>query len=120
GLKTNRDAWVYNSSLSSLKRNIDSMIKIYDRELDKCNSLPSFDFDNDVTQDPKLINWTRGLRGDFLKGKKIDTSSDSTRYALYRPYTTSWVFYSKQLNELQGQIPKIFPSNSVSNLVIML
>ncbi|WP_227499299.1 type ISP restriction/modification enzyme [Acinetobacter radioresistens] len=120
GLKTNRDAWVYNSSLNNLKTNIKNLISNYESELLRVKTLTNWDFEKDVDQNSQRISWTRALRNDFLKGKQINQKSNELRKSLYRPYSVQWACYSQQLNELQGQLPKIYPTKDIRNLTICL
>lgn len=119
GLKTNRDAWTYNASLSHLTENVKALINCYHSELDKVESLESWEFDRHVEQSSQKISWTRALKNDFLKGKKIDEKLAEYKIASYRPFTKQWLYYSPQLNELLGQFQKIYPAKEV-NLTISL
>ncbi len=38
--------------------------------------------------------------------------------ALYRPFNKQWLYFDKNLNESQYQLPKIFPDKSAQNVVI--
>ncbi|GHR83450.1 hypothetical protein VN1276_10500 [Helicobacter pylori] len=40
------------------------------------------------------------------------------RLALYRPFNKQWLYFDKNLNEEQCQLPKIFPDKSAQNVVI--
>lgn len=40
------------------------------------------------------------------------------RLALYRPFNKQWLYFDKNLNEEQYQLPKIFPDKSARNVVI--
>ncbi len=40
------------------------------------------------------------------------------RLALYRPFNKQWLYFDKNLNEEQYQLPKIFPNKSTQNMVI--
>ena len=119
GLKSNRDAWTYNSSLLNLNANIKSLIDCYHQELSKIQDLEDFDFDKNIEQSSQKISWTRALKNDFLKERRIDENKSENKIASYRPFTKQWLYYSPQLNELLGQFPRIYPSREV-NLTINL
>ncbi len=87
GLKTNRDAWTYNASLTHLTENVNSLINCYHSELAKVESLENWGFDHDIEQNSQRISWTRALKNDFLKGKKIDEKLAENKIASYRPFT---------------------------------
>ncbi len=107
GLKTQRDAWCYNFSNKGLSENIGSMIDFYNQQIDADK------IDNDTTK----ISWTRALRNDFVKGKKIEHNGVKIS-ACYRPFTKQWLYYDRRVNEMVYQMPQIFPSDSVENKVI--
>lgn len=122
GLKTQRDAWCYNSNISSLKNNVQTHIDFYNEQReafsyqkDKNTELNIKDF---VKRDLSKISWTRALEWDAEKNRhhKIDNGSFVTSY--YRPFFKQWLYFSKALNEMSYQIPKLFPNPAFKNFVI--
>ncbi len=75
--------------------------------------------DQEITTDKTKIAWTRSLKKGFIKNENLPESSmERIRLALYRPFNKQWLYWDKNLNEEQHQLPKIFPDKSVRNVVI--
>ena len=109
GIKTQRDAWCYNSSLYSLKKNMRESIDFYNNQVV-------------VNKTPEMIDtkfsWTTATLNDFSKRIKYNIEDAEYPDAMYRPFFKQYLFYYKPLNERTYQIPKQFPNDSVENLVI--
>jgi predicted helicase len=127
GLQTNRDAWVYNHSLPSLRANVDSMITTYNQEVDRFAKFCSANAVTDrratvegfVIQDKTRISWSRSLRNSLVKGERISRSGQFTR-AAYRPFNRQHVYFDKHLNHERGRTPTFFPTPTSENLGIEL
>lgn len=120
GLLTSRDAWCYNFSKTVLTHNIVNTVNFYNSELERLK-----DSDEDIkleelNLDTSKISWSRALKNDFKKSKKLDVSAGQFNIAMYRPFSHQWVYFSKSLNEMVYQNPRIFPSDKCKNLVIVL
>jgi predicted helicase len=125
GVSTNRDAWVYNMSSGMLEYNVRRMITVYNTDqeryakLSKDNSLHNrLSIENIITNDQTQISWTRALKDDLKKGKHHSFEKSSQVISLYRPFLKQWLYFSRQLNEMVLQIPKIFPNRKNKNIVI--
>ena len=128
GLETGRDAWVFNSSESLLKGNVTSMVDFYNQEVErficvttkmdsKTRAQAVADF---VNADAKKISWTRGLRNDCAKGKYASVNETGFITCLYRPFTKLHCYFDRMLNAYVNQLPRMFPSASSQNLLIMV
>ncbi|TYR20353.1 DEAD/DEAH box helicase [Corynebacterium urealyticum] len=104
GLKTNRDAWAYQFSKGELKANVSRSLDAFNEASD-ANSF-----------DASRIKWSS--RFDALKnrGQRLSFSSSAIRIALYRPFTKSFVYYSSDYNDRQGQLPSMFPTPEHRNV----
>ena len=127
GVVTNRDPWCINFSRTELAGNIESTIDFYNNELSrwqaakkrassKKSTLPKIDdfINNDATK----ISWTRSLKQDIHKGKSLNLSDGLFVPCMYRPFTKNWQYYSRRLNEMVYQMPRIFPNGELPNRVI--
>lgn len=75
--------------------------------------------DKEITTDKTKIAWTRSLKKGFIKNENLPESSmECVRLALYRPFNKQWLYFDKNLNEEQYQLPKIFPNKDAQNVVI--
>ena len=121
GVVTNRDAWCYNFSKKNLLTNVASMIDQYNIAVsDYSKTKKELSFDKFVVRNSKKIAWTRSLLSQGSRGKVIALDHDGVRTSLYRPFTKLNLYFNPQLNEVQYQIPKIFPDSDSKNLVIQV
>ena len=118
GLGTNRDSWVYNSSIKKLHCNVDKTISFYNQQVDAYNvQIPIEEFLIDKRDSSKIV-WTDTLIRDLRK--KLKYTIDNTRYTvgIYRPYYKQNLYQDRILNHRVYQIPKLFPTQKHKNMVI--
>jgi len=127
GVKTNRDAWVYNASRSALTQTVDRMIGFYNSEVDRyrtaCEGLPKAawpDPDEFVDFDSTKMSWTREVKQDLGRKNHRAFRSEGVVQSLYRPFFKSWVYFDRHFNNCVYQMPRIFPKAGVDNLVIQI
>ncbi|WRA38412.1 DEAD/DEAH box helicase [Helicobacter pylori] len=136
GVVTGRDPWVYNFSQKILTQSVQKCIDTYNADLKRFNEVFREAFkqrtkgvksadrythlnSQEITTDKTKIAWTRSLKQGFIKNKNLPASSmERVRLALYRPFNKQWLYFDKNLNEEQSQLPKIFPDKSARNVVI--
>jgi predicted helicase len=114
GLKTQRDAWCYNSSKISLRKNIQRTFEFYDSQRIAISKGELID----VGYDSYKISWTTNTLNWANRNKTILEKDGQYLSALYRPFFKQFAFFSRDLNERVYQIPKLFPNPSLNNLVI--
>ncbi len=120
GVKTNRDAWAYNFNQSELADNMQRMIETYNEQVfsfqqqsDKETKVDDF-----VKSDERKIKWDGTIKTDLKKGKFAKFLPEKIRQSLYRPFTKSFLFFDRMLNNSVYQFPKIFPLKKTENQVI--
>ncbi|BAW44060.1 type IIG restriction-modification enzyme [Helicobacter pylori] len=136
GVVSGRDPWMYNFSPDALMQNVQKCIDTYNADLKRFNAhfreafkqrakgVKSADLykqlnDQEITTDKTKIAWTCALKQEFIKNKNLQEShKDRIRLALYRPFNKQWLYFDKNLNERQYQLPKIFPNKDAQNVVI--
>ncbi|GAA7714569.1 hypothetical protein HpMMM92_01780 [Helicobacter pylori] len=136
GVTTGRDPWVYNFSPNALMCSVRKCIETYNADLKRFNECFREAFkqrakgvksdklykqlnDSEITTDKTKIAWTRALKQEFIKNKNLQEShKDRIRLAMYRPFNKQWLYFDKNLNEEQSQLPKIFPNKDAQNVVI--
>lgn len=118
GIKTQRDAWVYNASRASLAKNVKRHIDFYNSERERVyaelSDLPTQKKREDkagklVTYSEKEIKWTRGLLQDIARNRKGVFDNDRIVMALYRPFFKTNFYYQRLLNEMSYRIPSLYP-----------
>lgn len=114
GLKTQRDAWCYNSSKEELLRTMQESIDFYNQQRIAYaeGSIHEVDFGS------LKISWTTNVLNALQKNKSVDIKEGSIVPSLYRPFFKQQVFYSRFWNERVYQLPKLFPTPHHDNLVI--
>ncbi|GAA8660161.1 DEAD/DEAH box helicase family protein [Helicobacter pylori] len=136
GVATCRDSWVYNFSPDALMRSVQKCIDTYNADLKRFNmhfreafkqrtkGVKSAELyrqlnDKEITTDKTKIAWTRALKQELIKNKNLQESHEKRiRLSLYRPFNKQWLYFDKNLNEGQYQLPKIFPNKDAQNVVI--
>lgn len=125
GVKTNRDAWCYNFSLSSLRGNVLRLIKSYDAERERVNSLvhasrslTSRELSGVIDNDPKRIKWDGRLKGELQRNRELKFEGGRIAASQYRPFSRQYLYFSRQLNNSVYQIPRLFPHAEAENLLI--
>lgn len=114
GLSTNRDAWCYNFSLKELTNNINHCLKAYNTERDFILKDPN----KIITSDSTKISWSVNLLKFIKQNKKISFSDNNIVTSSYRPFVYEYLYFSKELTERPGQMPKLFPTSNHNNLLI--
>ncbi len=125
GVKTNRDAWVYNFSRNDVAKNMNSMIDNYNSEVERyacaCKEKSKDLWPNlkdFLDTNPKRISWSDTLREDVARGKKIILGQDRIVKSFYRPFSINWLYYDNRLIERTYQMPRLFPTPHHENIVI--
>lgn len=120
GLKTNRDAWVWNFSLKILGRNVAKTIEFFNSESDRFerNNPNQLEVEEFIDNTPTKISWSRAFRNDIKGNKQYTYSPDSITIGMYRPFVKNQIYYNRELINDMALVPKLFPNQSVQNLVI--
>ncbi|MCA1621626.1 MAG: N-6 DNA methylase [Acidobacteria bacterium] len=111
GNDSGRDDWVYNFNLDDLLKNVKVFADTYNSEVDRWhrNGRPE-NIDEFVVNDETRIKWTRNAKRDLRQGRYAVFSSDKVIHALYRPFTTQFLYSGKIFNKEPALLPKIVPN----------
>ena len=122
GVKTNRDAWVYNFNKEYLSNNMCETIRLYQEGLkifkEKSKGVQKPKADDYIDFSQRMITWTREIKWDIEKGQEYKFEPDCIVTALYRPFTRQNLYFNKGWNNMQYLMPKLFPQKESQNLVI--
>ena len=122
GLASARDAWCYNSSKVLLETNIKRLIDFYDEQreslVNKRKTDDRIKVEDFISFDSSRITWNRGLKSDIDKNKVHKFEESSVVIGQYRPFFKQHVYFSRGLNDMIYQLPKLFPNTLVENRVI--
>ena len=89
GVSTNRDNWVYDFDVTSLRSKATFFADTYNKFLGK----------TDVVDNP-IIKWSRDLRREFQRGRRIIHSESSYVHTLYRPFVVKHHFADFTMNDV--------------------
>jgi predicted helicase len=124
GVKTNRDAWVYNFRVSELSANVRRMIDTYNEHVSRWGRGPKVlgGLDDFVSTDDHEISWSGDLKAALARGEFAAFEEKRIRLALYRPFDRKFIYFDRLLNNSVYQIPRIFPTtdSELENAVIAL
>lgn len=116
---THRDAWCYDFSSATIADKMGRFISVYNKETEKCAHCKTEDEVSAVVNtDPAKIKWDKKLYAHALKGIKHSFNRNNIRQAYYRPFFKQWLYYDKDFNWSQYQLPKLFPTSESENLLI--
>jgi predicted helicase len=116
GVVTNRDEWVYDESARELEQKICFLIDVYNEEVGRYSGVIGR---SNVADDLDYrIKWTRALKNDLGKGVKHSFEADQIVDSLYRPFVKRKLYFNRSLNEMQYQMPSIFPDGKPRNIII--
>ncbi|MFW1922110.1 DEAD/DEAH box helicase [Acinetobacter geminorum] len=110
GVTTNRDIWAYATSNDKLEEKIKNLILFYN----------SCVVNNERIIDLTQISWSRGLTKLFDKRCQLKFNNKSITTSLYRPFTKTFLYFSRDLNEYVYKMDKYFPTADTENLIISL
>ncbi len=114
GVVTNRDEWVYDFERQSLGEKVRTFINLYE---DSRAEHGGKEVDNDTLG--TAIKWTRDLKRQLRQDSPISFDRVSVRRSLYRPFASRFLYYNRNLNEMQYQLPQVFPNNNPEGNKVM-
>ena len=114
GVKTNRDAWVYNFDRRALKNNIKALVQNYNDELERWIKahLDEKQLDEFISYDDKKISWSETLKSYLRRRQKAHYSPAYIRRTMYRPYSQMWLYFDAQFNERRYLMRQALPASS--------
>ncbi len=112
GVKTCRDAWVYNFNRDALTENISRMIENYNAEVARWTQRRNTEVpvDNFVVYDDTKIKWSRDLKVKLKRGTVTEYEDHKVRTSLYRPFTKSNLYFDRTMNDVVYVFPSICPT----------
>ena len=111
GVKTNRDAWVYNFNQYTLAQNINLTIETYNAEVARWMQRTdrNANLDDFVISDDTKIKWSRDLKAKLKRGRTTEYTNDKVRTSFYRPFTKSNLYFDQTMDDVVSVFPSIFP-----------
>ena len=104
GVITARDEWVYDFKAEDLGRKVRALINDYEES----RALHGGQEVDDAALGT-AIKWTRDLKRQLRLDTPNHFERENTRPTLFRPYVGKYLYFNQSLNEMQYQLPDIFP-----------
>jgi predicted helicase len=124
GLATNRDAWAYNFSNSSLRSNIRTHVDHLNAERERVQLLLSTGETSPaeglLIRDSTRGSWDRVNLADLRRNRATVMDNAGFRTGAYRPFLRMPVYFdrSQRLNNCTYQLPKAWPTATHHNVAI--
>ena len=108
GVVTNRDDWTYDFDANHLGKKVTAIIDAYEEKREKYGGKEF----NAATLGTD-IKWTRDLKRQLRLDKPNSFQKTSIRQTLFRPFVNKALYFDQSLNEMQYQLPELFPKGSI-------
>ena len=108
GVVTNRDDWTYDFDTDQLGKKVNALIEAYE-ESRSVHGGKEFNAADLGTE----IKWTRDLKRQLRIDKPNAFQKKHIRRTLFRPFVKKSLYFDQSLNEMQYQLPEIFPKGSI-------
>lgn len=118
GIKSNRDAWVYNFSRANLRRSMEKTIAFYGEEMKRLEGSDPAKIDDLIDRDETKIKWTTDIASDLAKKRAHAFDDEMTVPGIYRPFQKLWFYSDKSWNWTRHLMPTYFPGKRIENRVI--
>ena len=119
GVKTNRDAWVYNFDKENLIYNVKRTIDFYNQELKRLDKEGlKTDIHDFVDSDPAKISWSDDMKQDLINKKTCYYEKSCFKNSMYRPFCKMNLYHNRRLNNSVHQTYRSYPFPEVENLAI--
>ena len=113
GVITARDEWVYDFDINNLGKKVRAFINSYE---DVRAEHGGKSVDNATLG--TTIKWTRDLKRQLRLDSPNIFSRQNVRWTLFRPFVARSTYFSQDLNEMQYQMPRVFPNSAAENKAI--
>jgi predicted helicase len=124
GVKSHRDAWVYNFSSDQLTDNVRFMIQNYNKEVEKLESVrgrPSVaDARRMLDMTPSRIGWDEDLLKRASNLEFAQFTPGAIAASQYRPFAKQWYYFAQNFNARRYHIPQMFPTPKHTNTIIVV
>ncbi len=114
GIKTSRDAFLYNFSNKELHTNAQTTIDYYTKQLKCLQDDPSFE----VIRNPQKIVWNETFQDAANRKQAIHLDESRFTTSLYRPFCKQNLLFQKNLIQRTYQQLTLFPTPHHKNIVI--
>lgn len=122
GVVSGRSNWVYNFSKSKLTINLTNTIDFFNNQIEEFKrarernaTIVETTF---IDTDEKKIKWDDKLISKLKGEKKLFFNKASLRVSYRTPFCKEFFYFDSELNWSRLLLPKVFPNNSIENIMI--
>ena len=108
GVVTNRDDWTYDFDVDKLSEKVNTIIKEYEESRAEHGGK-----EFDATTLGTKIKWTRDLKRQLSSNTPNTFQVKRIRSTLFRPFVSKFLYFDRSLNEMQYQLPEVFPNGLI-------
>ena len=120
GLKTNRDAWVYNFARATIEQKLADMVEFYNSQIEQSTRVREAGRSWQRDNDPTKISWDVPLGSELLRGRSLSIDGATSTVAMYRSFTAQSLGFGRLFNNSVHLLPRIFPTPHHNNQGIVL
>jgi predicted helicase len=121
GVKTNRDAWVFDFQRDPLLERINAFAAAYNEEVRRWSVAPdSTNLDDFVRSDPRELKWSSGLKEHLRRGTIVHVDPSKIRWSLYRPFVRQRLYFDGVLIDRRLLQHLFFPNELSGNRAIVV
>ena len=114
GVVTSRDYWVYDFDAGLLGRKVRTFINSYEETRAEYGGQ-----DVDDALLGTAIKWSRDLKRQLRLDSPNIFDRKSIRSSLYRPFVEKPLYFNQNLNEMQYQLPSVFPNGADDENIVI-
>jgi len=119
GIKTNSDAWMFNSSPIELEKRMLAMTTFYNHEVERyLKDGGGIEIGEFVSKDPTKISWHSSSLPKAKRGKLAVFDSNRIVKSIYRPFQSQNLYHDKHFVQRVALMPKFFPNVDTVNRII--
>jgi predicted helicase len=115
GVVTNRDEWMYDFHDDDLSEKVRRFAKNYNYEVFRLahETVPVSNVDEFANREPTFLKWTDRLKEALQRREVLKFDKTKVTRALYRPFTTMWLYFDHLLNQRRYQQHHFFPLSGI-------
>ena len=118
GVKTNRDAYIYNFTRSACAENARRMTQDYLDALSEFEENPELSVDEVARRHTENVTWVGELMDSLRRRKTTKFDDNYIRKVMYRPFIATNCYANYIFIQRKHQMDRIFPNSSSENRVI--
>lgn len=118
GIITHRDAWSYSFGKDAVLSQMSQLAGHFNEQRALFLASGECDAELFVDKNPAKCKWDKKLYTRAQSGDEIEIKPSKVVKVSYRPFCRQWHYFDKDISWSHYQLPKLYPTPDVENLVI--